>query len=175
VNVASKAFRQVALYQPGHYVATLTYFNGRKTIANWTVREFSKKRIAKNVILFIGDGMTTLMQTAARLIAHKSINGKYQSLLQLDQMEALGHQMTHSIDSFITVRSFMSDFYLVDGLPTPILQDSANSATALYSGHKSTVNSLNVYADSSPDPFDDPKFETGMYPLRCLYPFTYFY
>ena len=48
--------------------------------------------------------------------------------------------MTHSIDSFIT--------------------DSANSATALYSGHKSTVNALGVYADSSPDPFDDPKFET---------------
>ncbi|KAI4089743.1 MAG: hypothetical protein LQ344_005204 [Seirophora lacunosa] len=46
----------------------------------------------------------------------------------------------HSIDSFIT--------------------DSANSATALYSGHKSTVNSLGVYRDSSPSPFDDPKFES---------------
>jgi hypothetical protein len=48
--------------------------------------------------------------------------------------------MTHSIDSFIT--------------------DSANSATALYSGHKSTVNALGVYADTSADPFDDPKFES---------------
>lgn len=28
------------------------------------------------------------------------------------------------------------------------------------SGHKSTVNALNVYRDSSPDPFDDPKVET---------------
>jgi hypothetical protein len=37
-------------------------------------------------------------------------------------------QMTHSIDSFIT--------------------DSANSATALYTGKKSTVNALNVYVDS---------------------------
>ena len=37
-------------------------------------------------------------------------------------------QMTHSIDSFIT--------------------DSANSATALYTGKKSSVNALNVYADS---------------------------
>jgi alkaline phosphatase len=52
----------------------------------------------------------------------------------------LGHQMTHSIDSFIT--------------------DSANSATALYTGHKSTVNALGVYADSSPNKFDDPKVET---------------
>ena len=48
--------------------------------------------------------------------------------------------MTHSIDSFIT--------------------DSANSATALYTGHKSTVNCLGVYADSSPNKFDDPKVET---------------
>lgn len=37
-------------------------------------------------------------------------------------------QMTHSVDSFIT--------------------DSANSATALYTGKKSTVNALGVYADS---------------------------
>ena len=36
--------------------------------------------------------------------------------------------MTHSVDSFIT--------------------DSANSATALYTGKKSTVNALNVYVDS---------------------------
>ena len=36
--------------------------------------------------------------------------------------------MTHSIDSFIT--------------------DSANSATALYTGKKSTVNALGVYVDS---------------------------
>jgi alkaline phosphatase len=48
--------------------------------------------------------------------------------------------MTHSLDSFIT--------------------DSANSATALYTGHKSSVNALGVYADSSPDPLDDPKIQT---------------
>lgn len=60
--------------------------------------------------------------------------------MAMDQFPALGHQMTHSIDSFIT--------------------DSANSATALYTGHKSTVNALGVYADSSKSPFDDPKIET---------------
>jgi hypothetical protein len=40
-----------------------------------------------------GDGMTTNMITAARLIAHKSINGKYQSTLQMDKFPVLGHQM----------------------------------------------------------------------------------
>ncbi|KAH6682684.1 putative alkaline phosphatase H [Halenospora varia] len=140
VRVTSKIYRRVALYEPGEYVATLNYYNGTKTVANWVVRPLQQTKKAKNVILFIGDGMTTNMITAARLIAHKSINGKYQSTLQLDKFPVLGHQMTHSLDSYIT--------------------DSANSASALYSGHKSTVNAMGVYADSSADPFDDPKVET---------------
>lgn len=60
--------------------------------------------------------------------------------MALDKFPVLGHQMTHSIDSFIT--------------------DSANSASAIYSGHKSSVNALGVYADSSRSSFDDPKVET---------------
>jgi len=140
VRVTSKAYRRVALYEPGEYTATLSYYNGTKTVANWVVRPLQEQKRAKNVILFIGDGMTTNMITAARLIAHKSINGKYQSTMQMDKFPVLGHQMTHSLDSYIT--------------------DSANSASALYSGHKSTVNAMGVYADSSADAFDDPKVET---------------
>jgi alkaline phosphatase len=60
--------------------------------------------------------------------------------MAMDKFPVLGHQMTHSIDSFIT--------------------DSANSATALYTGHKSSVNALGVYADSSPNPLDDPKIQS---------------
>lgn len=67
---------------------------------------------------------------------------------QLDKFPVLGHQMTHSIDSYIT--------------------DSANSASALYSGHKSSVNAMGVYADSSPDAFDDPKVETIVELLRRI-------
>lgn len=140
VNVAAKAYRKVALYEAGEYTATLTYNNGTKTSASWLVRDLATVRKTKNIVLFIGDGMTTNMITAARLIAHKSVNGRYQSKMQMDQFPVLGHQMTHSLDSFIT--------------------DSANSATALYTGHKSSVNALGVYADSSKSPFDDPKVET---------------
>lgn len=61
VNVASKAYRKLALYEPGTYTVTLHYYNGEKTTAQWTVRDLSKKRKAKNVIFFIGDGMTTNM------------------------------------------------------------------------------------------------------------------
>ncbi|KAL1841428.1 hypothetical protein VTJ49DRAFT_7043 [Mycothermus thermophilus] len=143
VKVASRAYRRVALYEPGEYVVTLEYtYGGQKktTTATWTVRQLATKKKTKNVIFFIGDGMTTNMITAARLLAHKTVNGRYQSLLALDGFPVLGHQMTHSIDTFIT--------------------DSANSASALYTGHKSSVNALGVYADSSPDPLDDPKVET---------------
>ncbi|KPM38357.1 hypothetical protein AK830_g8192 [Neonectria ditissima] len=140
VNVAAKAYRKLAIHEPGTYIVTFKYYNGEETTAEWTVRELSAKRKAKNVIFFIGDGMTTNMITAARLLGHKSINGKYQSRMKMDEFPIIGHQMTHSIDSYIT--------------------DSANSASALYSGHKSTVNAMGVYADSSADPFDDPKVET---------------
>ncbi|KEZ45565.1 Alkaline phosphatase [Scedosporium apiospermum] len=140
VNVASKIYRRIVLKEPGEYEVTLSYYGNKKTVANWVVRPISHKKKAKNIIFFIGDGMTTNMVTAARLLGHKSINGKYQSLLQLDKFPVLGHQMTHSIDSYIT--------------------DSANSAASLYSGHKGTVNAMGVYVDSSPDAFDDPKVET---------------
>ncbi|KAK9783562.1 putative alkaline phosphatase [Seiridium cardinale] len=149
VNVASKIYRRLAIYEPGTYTVTLTYYGGETTTAEWIVRPLATEKKAKNVILFIGDGMTTNMITAARLLGHKSINGRYQSTLQLDQFPVVGHQMTHSIDSFIT--------------------DSANSASALYSGHKSTVNAMGVYADSSPDLYDDPKVETIVELLKRIW------
>lgn len=89
---------QVSLANPGEYVARLKYYDGSETTALWTVRDYSPKKKAKNVILFIGDGMTQSMITAARLIAHKSINGKYQTLMQMDQMEALGQYVHLSSD-----------------------------------------------------------------------------
>jgi alkaline phosphatase len=41
-----------------------------------------------------------------------------------------------------------------------IITDSANSASAYATGHKSAVNAMGVYADRTKDPFDDPKVET---------------
>lgn len=79
------------------------------------------------------------MITAARLLSKPHSSGHYLQKLHLDQFPVLGHVMTHSMDSLIT--------------------DSANSASAYNTGHKSSVNALGVYPDSSPDPFDDPKQE----------------
>jgi alkaline phosphatase len=63
VKVAAKAYRHVQLTTPGDYTATLTYHNGLKTTATWTVRDIAATRKAKNVVMFIGDGMTTNMIT----------------------------------------------------------------------------------------------------------------
>ncbi|KAL2359675.1 hypothetical protein RJZ56_007477 [Blastomyces dermatitidis] len=150
VKVSSKIYRRVALYHPGDYEATLTYYDGKTTTASWHVRDLAAVRKAKNVIMFIGDGMTTNMITAARMIAHRSVNGKFQTTMQMDKFPVLGHQMTHSLDSMIT--------------------DSANSATSLYTGHKTTVNALGVYRDSSPSSFDDPKIETIAEIFHRVYP-----
>jgi len=50
VKVAAKAYRKVALYEPGNYIATLTYANGSVTQANWTVRDTKISQKAKNVV-----------------------------------------------------------------------------------------------------------------------------
>lgn len=55
VRVTSKIYRRVALYEPGEYVATLRYYNGSTTEANWIVRDLQEEKKAKNVILFIGE------------------------------------------------------------------------------------------------------------------------
>jgi hypothetical protein len=84
VNVASKAYRRVALFEPGEYEATLSY-NGTTETAYWDVKDLSEVRKTKNVLLYIGDGMTTNMITAARLIAHESKNGRYLSKMAMDK------------------------------------------------------------------------------------------
>ena len=55
VKVASRAYRRVALYEPGEYTVTLRYYGGRTTTARWTVRPLATRKRAKNVIFFIGE------------------------------------------------------------------------------------------------------------------------
>lgn len=79
------------------------------------------------------------MITAARALGRMHTSGKYHNLLSFEDFDNLGHVLTNSVDGLVT--------------------DSANSASAYATGHKSSVNALGVYADSSSDPFDDPKVE----------------
>jgi alkaline phosphatase len=47
-----------------------------------------------------------------------------------------------------------------------VATDSANTMSAYMTGHKTAVNALGVYADRTPDSFDDPKVETIAEALR---------
>ena len=93
MNVKAKSYRHVALYEPGEWTAVLKYNGGSQTVAKWTVLPLSEKRLAKNVILFVGDGMAPAMVTAARLLGHKTVNGQYQTKLMLDSPESFGMQV----------------------------------------------------------------------------------
>lgn len=110
---------------------------GRKV--TWNVYDTAPRK-AKNVILFIGDGMSASHRTAARLLSKGIAEGKSLGKLAIDDMPHMALVATAGSDSIIT--------------------DSANSASAYATGHKSAVNAMGVYADRTKDPFDDPRVET---------------
>jgi alkaline phosphatase len=130
--------RDVVLTQPGTYKVRVT--DGVQTRElNWNVYD-TPPRKAKNVILFIGDGMSLAHRVAARVLAKGIAEGKAFGKLAIDDMPQMALVATAGSDSIIT--------------------DSANSASAYATGHKSAVNAMGVYADRTPDPLDDPKVET---------------
>ncbi|ORX62255.1 alkaline phosphatase-like protein [Hesseltinella vesiculosa] len=141
VAVTSRVWRKLQFKQPGVYDVKVEYGPKSSYVARYTVvQPTAPKQKAKNVILFISDGTNTGAITAARALARQHTSGKYHDLLSFESFDELGHVITNSVDSLLT--------------------DSANSATAYASGHKSSPSALNVYADSSADPLDDPKIET---------------
>src|SRR5262245_26153458 len=130
--------RDVSLTQPGNYKIHVTDGVQSREI-NWNVYA-TEARKAKNVILFIGDGMSPAHRIAARLLAKGIAEGKALGKLAIDDTPHVALVATAGSDSIIT--------------------DSANSASAYATGHKSAVNAMGVYADRTLDPLDDPKVET---------------
>jgi alkaline phosphatase len=130
--------RDALLTQPGTYKVRVT--DGIQTRElSWNVYD-TPPRKAKNVILFIGDGMSLAHRVAARVLAKGIAEGKAFGKLAIDDMPHMALVATAGSDSIIT--------------------DSANSASAYATGHKSSVNAMGVYADRTLDPLDDPKVET---------------
>ncbi|KAI7853651.1 alkaline-phosphatase-like protein [Circinella umbellata] len=140
VAVTSRIWRKLKFDKPGTYDVSVQYGPKEGYTVRYTVIEPKKpKKKAKNAILFIADGCNIGMITAARALARKHTSGKYHDLLSFEHFDNLGHVLTNSVDGLVT--------------------DSANSASAYATGHKGSVSALGVYADSSKDPFDDPKVE----------------
>ena len=68
--------RDVVLDRPGIYAVTAT--DGRAPVTvTWTVFAAEGPRKARNVILFIGDGMSAAHRTAARILGKGVMEGRY--------------------------------------------------------------------------------------------------
>ena len=129
--------RDVSLPKPGTYALRASDGEHTREIA-WTVYETGPRK-AKNVILFIGDGMSPAHRAAARILAKGISEGKASGKLVIDDMPHMALVATAGTNSIIT--------------------DSANSMSAYTTGHKSAINAMGVYADRTRDPLDDPKVE----------------
>jgi alkaline phosphatase len=139
VGVSRVALRNIYIDKPGIYQVQVTIGN-QKVSAQWTVRK-SNERMVKNLVLFIGDGMASGMISAARYLTKKTNFGKFgTNVLEMEKLGSIGKIITNGVDSIIT--------------------DSANSAAAFTTGHKTWNSALNVYVDTNTDPFDDAKVET---------------
>ena len=132
--------REVTFKQAGSYTVSVKSNALSKSVKYEVVNADPVGKKAKNVILFVGDGMAFSSVTMARIMSKGMTEGKYNDLLELDKFDQRAIVTTSGMDSLVT--------------------DSANSASAYNTGHKSAVNGLGIYPDNTEDSFDDPKVET---------------
>jgi len=112
----------------------------KRATVSWTVYGTPEGRIAKNVILLIGDGMSMAHRTAARMLSKGIAAGTYGGELAMDDMPHMALVSTSGTDSIVT--------------------DSANAMTAFATGHKSCVNALGVYCALNRSTLGHPSVET---------------
>lgn len=135
---SSIMLRDATLPAPGVYTITAT--DGEHTASvGWQVYAGGQRQ-ARNVILFVGDGMTVANVTAARILSRGITQGRYNSRLTIDDFPQMATIGTSGVDSIAT--------------------DSANSAAAYNTGHKSGVNALNVYPSRARNTLEHPRVET---------------
>jgi len=130
--------RDAVLTKPGKYVVEAAA-GGTTATVSWDVFDTPAPR-AKNVILFIGDGLTIAHRTAARILSKGLVEGRYGGELAIDDMPYMALVSTSGTDSVVT--------------------DSANSMSAYTTGHKSCVNAIGVYCARNRNSLQHPRVET---------------
>lgn len=138
-NHSAYWIHDAVIAKPGRY--TVEAVSGdRKAAVTWEVFDTAGGGKAKNVILFIGDGLTTAHRTAARMLSKGLVEGRYGGDLAMDAMPHMALVSTSGTDAIVT--------------------DSANGMSAYTTGHKSCVNALGVYCSLSKNNLAHPKAET---------------
>ncbi len=128
---------------PGAHTLRATTSDGGEarvavTATAWNAARAGAAR-ARNVILFLGDGMGAAHRTAARIISRGVSNGKADAPLAMDTLEVSGQVMTASLNAVIT--------------------DSAPGMASYVTGSKQSNNQEGVYPDNTEDMFDNPRVE----------------
>lgn len=137
--------RDLTIAAAGEYKIEVSAGSEAKSVA-WDVYETIAQPKAKNIIFMIADGLSVGHRTGARIMSKGMTEGKANGRLAMDDIPPVAFIGTSSTHSIAT--------------------DSANTASAYMTGHKSRVNALGVYADRTPDSLDDPKVETIAEALR---------
>lgn len=135
---SSIVLRDATLPAPGVYTVTATDGEHTASVA-WEVYAGGQRQV-RNVILFVGDGLTVANVTGARILSRGIREGRYNGRLTIDGFPAMATVGTSGVDSIAT--------------------DSANSAAAYNTGHKSGVNALNVYPSRARNTLEHPRVET---------------
>jgi alkaline phosphatase len=131
--------RGARLSKPGRHVVEASVGDIKASVT-WEVYATPGGRIAKNVILLIGDGLSMAHRTAARMLSKGIVEGRYGGELAMDDMPEMALVSTSGTDSIVT--------------------DSANAMTAYTTGHKTCVNALGVYCARNKRSLDHPAVET---------------
>ena len=139
--------RAGSITTPGIYTVKATAGGETKSVT-WDVYATPAAAKAKNVIFFLGDGMSVAHRTGARIMSKGMTEGKANGRLNMDDLDRMAFIGTSSTNAIAT--------------------DSANTMSAYMTGHKTAVNAIGVYADRTKDPFDDPKVENIAEALRRL-------
>src|ERR1700704_5852469 len=126
------------LTKPGRYVVEAAAGDGKASVT-WDIFDTPNAK-ARNVILFIGDGMTIAHRTAARILSKGLVEGRYGGELAIDDMPHMALVSTSGSDSLVT--------------------DSANSMSAYTTGHKSCNAAMGVYCARNRNGLAHPKVET---------------
>lgn len=137
--------RDMAINEAGDYTVEVSAGGETKSVG-WDVYATAAEPKAKNIIFMIADGLSVAHRTGARIMSKGMSEGKANGRLAMDDIPPVAFIGTSSTHSIAT--------------------DSANTASAYMTGHKSRVNALGVYADRTPESLDDPKVETIAEALR---------
>ncbi|MEC5217950.1 alkaline phosphatase [Actimicrobium sp. GrIS 1.19] len=123
--------------------ATATQSDGTSTTATGSFEVMpiltNQGRVAKNVIVLLGDGMGAAHRTAARIMVKGYAQGMAQGKLAMDTFPFTGMVMTSSLNSIVT--------------------DSAPGMANYVTGNKAQNNQEGVFPDDTTDAFDNPRVE----------------